>query len=90
MAGIPVVASNLGGMAGIVRHEENGLLFEPGNPKDLAHQLGRLLDEPDLLATLEETAEDVRTVKDSVDEMLALYERSQEKTTSAGGEVIDA
>ena len=89
-AGIPVVASNLGGMAGIVRHEENGLLFESGNPKDLAHQLGRLLDEPDLLATLEETAEDVRTVKDSVDEMLALYERLREKTTSARGEVIDA
>jgi glycosyltransferase involved in cell wall biosynthesis len=89
-AGIPVVASNLGGMAGIVRHEENGLLFEPGNPKDLAHQLGRLLDEPDLLATLEETAEDVRTVKDSVDEMLVLYERSREKTTSARDEVIDA
>jgi glycosyltransferase involved in cell wall biosynthesis len=87
-AGIPVVASNLGGMAGIVRHEENGLLFEPGNPEDLAHQLGRLLDEPGLLATLEENAEDIRTVKDSVDEMVGLYERLR-KTTSAKGEAID-
>ena len=30
-AGLPVVASNLGGMAERVRHEVNGLLFRPGD-----------------------------------------------------------
>lgn len=53
-AGVLVVATNLGGMAGIVRHEENGLLFAPGDPEDLARQLERLMDEPTLLARLEE------------------------------------
>lgn len=74
-AGIPVVASNLGGMAEVVRHGENGLLFEPGDPEDLARQLRRLAEEPGLLEELGERAGDVRSVEDSVDEMLALYER---------------
>lgn len=79
-AGIPVVATNLGGMAGIVRHGENGLLFEPGDSEDLAYQLRRLIEEPGLLTKLEENAEDVRTVEDSVDEMLGLYERLRNKS----------
>lgn len=86
-AGIPVVATNLGGMAGIVRHEENGLLFEPGDSEDLARQLGRLLDEPGLLERLEESAEDVRTVEDSVDEMLALYEDLRQKSADGAGSI---
>ena len=76
-AGIPVVASNRGGMAGVVRHAENGLLFEPGDPEDLARQLGRLISEPGLLKELGDNAGHVRSVEDSVDEMLALYERLQ-------------
>lgn len=86
-AGIPVVATNLGGMAGIVRHEENGLLFEPGDSEDLARQLGRLLDEPGLLERLEENAEDVRTVESSVDEMLGLYEGLRQKSADGVGSI---
>lgn len=86
-AGIPVVATNLGGMAGIVRHEENGLLFEPGDSEDLARQLRRLMDEPGLLERLEENAEDVRTVEDSVDEMLGLYESLRKKSADGAGSI---
>jgi glycosyltransferase involved in cell wall biosynthesis len=78
-AGIPVVASNLGGMAEVVRHGENGLLFEPGDPEDLARQLSRLIEDPALLTKLGENAGGVRTVEDSVDEMLGLYERLRER-----------
>jgi glycosyltransferase involved in cell wall biosynthesis len=83
-AGIPVVAANLGGMAGIVCHGENGMLFRPGDPEDLAHQLGRLLNEPGLIEELEKNAGHVRTVEDSVDEMLELYERLREKKGENG------
>lgn len=51
-AGAPVVASNLGGMAEMVRHGVDGLLFAPGDSLCLAAQLRRLLDEPALLGTL--------------------------------------
>lgn len=78
-AGIPVVATNLGGMAEVVHHEENGLLFEPGDPEDLARQLTRLVEEPGLLGRLSDHPNSVRTVQDSVDEMMDFYERIGKK-----------
>jgi glycosyltransferase involved in cell wall biosynthesis len=50
--GIPVIATDLGGMNEMVDHNSNGLLFELNNAVDLAAQLQRLLDEPDLLSCL--------------------------------------
>ena len=60
------------------------MLFRPGDPEDLAHQLGRLLNEPGLIEELEKNAGHVRTVEDSVDEMLELYERLREKKGENG------
>ncbi|MFK3937678.1 1,4-alpha-glucan branching protein domain-containing protein [Alkalihalobacillus sp. NPDC078783] len=44
--GKPVVASNVGGLKELITHEKNGLLFEPGNVKELAKQLRILINEP--------------------------------------------
>lgn len=74
-AGIPVVASRAEGLSAVVRHEVNGLLFEPGNAEDLAGQLRRLLQESGLLEELGSRATHTRSIKDSVDELLELYER---------------
>ena len=74
-AKVPVVATNLGGMAEVVRHEDNGLLFAPGDADDLARQLRRLMDEPDSLKRYAGNVGSVRSVEDSVDEMVELYER---------------
>lgn len=45
--GKPVIASNLGAMASIVEHKKTGLLFEPGNAKDLASKIRWMIDNPD-------------------------------------------
>lgn len=74
-AKIPVVATDLGGMAEVVRHEDNGLLFAPGDAGDLARQLHRLMDEPDSLKRYAGNVGNVRSVEDSVNEMLELYGR---------------
>ena len=37
--GVPVIASNTGGLAGLVRHAETGWLVEPGNVKELAENM---------------------------------------------------
>jgi glycosyltransferase involved in cell wall biosynthesis len=50
--GLPVVASRIGGIPEYVAEERSGLLFEPGNPNDLARQVLRLLNEPDLFRRL--------------------------------------
>lgn len=51
-SGRPVIAPRLGGMAEKVQHAQNGLLFQPGNPADLAKTLMRLSKNPDLLKSL--------------------------------------
>jgi GT2 family glycosyltransferase/glycosyltransferase involved in cell wall biosynthesis len=52
-AGLPVVASNLGGMVEMVRDGVDGLLFEAGDASGLARTIARLLDEPRLLRRLQ-------------------------------------
>ena len=47
-AGIPVIASRIGGMPYTVSDGVTGLLCEPGNPADLARKIARLLDDPAL------------------------------------------
>jgi glycosyltransferase involved in cell wall biosynthesis len=86
-AGIPVVASGTEGLSAIVHHGVNGLLFEPGNAGDLAAQLRRLLEEPELLEKLGSRASTTRSVEDSVDEMLDIYGRisSEKKRERVGG-----
>lgn len=71
----PVIASKLGGMAEMVHHEQNGLLFETGNAGDLAHQLKRLLEEPGLLKRLSKGTEFevVRSVADEIRELEGVY-----------------
>ena len=73
-AGVPVVATNLGGMSEFVKHEENGLLFELEDAEDLARQLRRLYEEPGLLEKLRGGIGPVKTVGENVDELEELYD----------------
>ena len=41
----PVIASNIGGLASTIDNEVNGLLFEPGNIKDLTQKINLLLSD---------------------------------------------
>ena len=44
-AGKPVVASRINGIPEFVSHEENGLLFSPGNPSELASSMHRIFSD---------------------------------------------
>jgi glycosyltransferase involved in cell wall biosynthesis len=46
-SGTPVIASRIGALAEIVREGETGLLFEPGNPRDLADKMAWALAHPE-------------------------------------------
>jgi glycosyltransferase involved in cell wall biosynthesis len=72
-AGLPVVASNLGGMAEMVSDGHNGLLFEPGDAADLRRALHRLLNEPGLLERLREGIPRVRTIDEDAAWTSAFY-----------------
>jgi glycosyltransferase involved in cell wall biosynthesis len=45
---VPVVATRVAGVPRLIRHEENGLLVEPGSEVDLTRALARMLRDEDL------------------------------------------
>jgi glycosyltransferase involved in cell wall biosynthesis len=72
-ARVPVIATNLGGMAEMISNEVNGLLFEWGSVNDLARQFQRLIDEPGLLGRLNAGIPKVKTIAEEVAELEKIY-----------------
>ena len=72
-AGIPVIASDLGGMAEFVEPEVNGLLFETGNADALAAAMQRLATQPELLERLRRGVPRVQSVEQALAELETLY-----------------
>jgi GT2 family glycosyltransferase/glycosyltransferase involved in cell wall biosynthesis len=80
-AGVPVIASRIGGIPETVRHDVNGLLFEPGDAADLARQIRRLVDEPGLLDRLADGCDVPRRLEDDVDATHGLYQDLVRRST---------
>ncbi len=76
VAGTPVVASDLGGMAELVNHEVNGLVFEAGNARALAACLQRLTDDPALVDRFAGALPPIKTVDEEVNELEEVYARA--------------
>ncbi len=78
-ARVPVITADTGGMAELVRHEVNGLLFAHRSASSLAEQMQRFVDDPDLAARLaqrgyiESESGDVVAIEDHVLEVERLY-----------------
>lgn len=85
---LPVIASNLGGMAELIQQEANGLLFDTGNAHDLACHIKRISDSPGVLAKFRENIPLVKTVDQEVDALVALYERTIARHNAS--KIIDA
>ncbi len=49
---LPVIASRIGALAELVRDGETGLLFEPGNARDLADKMAWALAHPDKMVAM--------------------------------------
>lgn len=74
-AGIPVVGSDLGGIAEWIMHEANGLLVSPFDEiAAWADVLLRLSTDPDLLPKLKQGVTPPRSMDVVAEEMLALYQ----------------
>ena len=54
--GIPVVVARIGALSELVEDGVSGLLFEPGDPRDLAEKVTRLWDDPQLSRRLGQAA----------------------------------
>ena len=74
LAKIPVIASNLGGMAELLQDGVTGLLFEAGNPDDLSQKMVSLIDSPQLQRKLSETPSEVKTIEKNAEELNEIYD----------------
>ena len=73
LAGVPVVASDHGAMAEAIEHGVSGLRFAPGDAEDLAAQLARLLDDPELRRRLVASPKPVATIEENAARHLGIY-----------------
>jgi glycosyltransferase involved in cell wall biosynthesis len=87
-AGVPVFATNLGGMSEIVRQEDNGELFERANARDLALRLERLTREPERLERYRAAIEPAKRIDQNADEIENLYQVRREVAAAAARGVV--
>lgn len=71
--GLPVVAGRAGALPEIVRDGETGLLFEPGDPDELALRLRWALDYPEACQRMVSAASDLLRERHSPEVMVAAY-----------------
>ena len=77
--GVPIVATNAGGLVDLIIHQDTGLLVNPGSPSELAEAIKLLMDEPELSRQLANAARRKVVQQFSVEGMvegnLRAYER---------------
>lgn len=82
--GVPVVATNVGGLPEVVVDGETGLLVPPGDSQALAHAMRRVLTDADLRASMGRRARDrVRDhfqIHQALDEITAIVSRGFRST----------
>ena len=84
-SGLPVVASRLGGLPELIRHDRTGLLVPPGDPGALEEAIREILSDPNRAATLGREGRE-RALSFSADAMVrkveAIYRRDLEPSAS--------
>jgi glycosyltransferase involved in cell wall biosynthesis len=76
--GLSIIAANAYALPELVHHEENGLLFQPGDSDELGHGIDRLLTDRDLRARMGEASLKIIAAHDRakvLDEWEELYQR---------------
>ena len=78
-AGVPVIASNVGGLPEIIRHGENGLLVE-NDPEAIRHAIRELQDDPERARRIGDAARHTVmerfTVQQMVRRTMEVYQRA--------------
>ncbi|HEY9676708.1 MAG TPA: glycosyltransferase [Drouetiella sp.] len=80
----PVVATDLGGMSELVKHETNGLLFELNDFESLHKQLKRLADDRELLKRFVGNIPPERTIEAMVDDITGIYDKVLNSGNTSG------
>jgi glycosyltransferase involved in cell wall biosynthesis len=71
--GVPVIGSRIGGIPDFVIDGKNGLLFQPGNPSDLARAMQTIIDDKTLIGSFRRNIKEPLTMSKHVDEVSYIY-----------------
>jgi glycosyltransferase involved in cell wall biosynthesis len=74
-AGLPVVATRVGGLPGLIEDGESGVLVEPRDPQGLADAISSLLADPDRRRELGDRAREERRKRFGIDGWVARIEQ---------------
>jgi glycosyltransferase involved in cell wall biosynthesis len=72
-AGIPVIASRIGGIPEHLHHGKEGFLFKPGDADELERVIRRLAGRPDRVEALQPSGDDVMNLFDNAREVEEAY-----------------
>ena len=75
LAGIPVIASNIGGMAELVKDGVNGFTFKVGNIDDLAEKMDFIANNPEILNDIKPDRDSVRSIEDDARSIYEIYKK---------------
>lgn len=83
--GTPVIGSDIGGISELIEDGRNGLLFEPGNPRQLADRMRFLLDNPQQAIEMgrngRQQVENTNHPQHYYQQIVEIYQRLLGKTT---------
>jgi glycosyltransferase involved in cell wall biosynthesis len=74
--GVPVIASDVKGIADLIQHGANGLIFGNQNAHDLASQIARCLASPELVNKLANKSRLVKSIQEDARDISKLYKES--------------
>ena len=75
LAGIPVIASNIGGMAELVKDGVNGFTFKVGDIDDLAEKMDFIANNPEILNNIKPDRDSVRSIEDDARSIYEIYKK---------------
>ena len=73
LAGMPVITSDIGGMAELVSDGINGYTFKTGDAQDLTRVIKKIVADPEILNGLQQCRESVVDIKDDAGEIIKIY-----------------
>lgn len=78
-SGLPIVASNVGGLPDMVRDEENGILVDPGRSDKLASALCRIINNPNLFRLMQQNSARIARerfdIEEHVERLVEIYDK---------------
>lgn len=82
LAHLPVITSDVGGMAELIENGKNGFTFPLGNEEKLKSLLQNLIDNPQIVYSLNVSGDFVRSISDDTEYCISLYKELIKKRTN--------